>query len=65
MKNDNLNFGYQPKPIHKMVSLEPYFDEEQWSMIEDHFSYWGFSYENDDIEDWDWFEMDYEGQMVQ
>jgi len=51
MKNVRFYFFNQFKPIHKLVSPEPNFIEEEWSLIEDHFLYLGSSYENEDIED--------------
>jgi len=64
MKNVRFIFLDQSKPIHKLVSPEPHFVEEERSWIENHFKYLGFSYENDDIEEWDCFEMDNEGHLV-
>jgi len=64
MKNVRFIFQNQSKPIHKLVSPEPHFIEEERNLIENHFSYLGSSYESDNIEDWRCFEMDYEGHLV-
>jgi len=61
MKNVRFNFENQSKPIHKLVSPEPHFVEEDRNLIENHFKYLG---ESDDIEEWDCFEMDNEGHLV-
>jgi len=64
MKNVNFYFGNQSKPIHKLVSPEPHFVEEERNLLENHFSYLGSSYESDDVEEWECFEMDNEGHLV-
>ena len=64
MKNVRFIFQNQSKPIHKLVSPEPHFIEEERNLIENHFSYLGSSYESDNIEDWRCFEMDNEGHLV-
>jgi len=75
MKNVRFFFQDQSKPIHKLVSPEPYFIEEERNLIENHFFYMGSSYKNhfsylgssykaDSIEDWDNFQMDNEGHLV-
>jgi len=64
MKNVRFIFQNQFKPIHKLVSPEPHFAEEERNLIENHFSYLGEIYENDDIEEWNCFRMDYEGHLV-
>ena len=64
MKNVRFDFEDQSKPIHKLVSPEPHFIEEERDLIENHFKYLGSSYESDDVEDWKCFEMDYEGHLV-
>jgi len=65
MKNLQFNFQYQSKPIHKLVSPEPHFIEEERNLIENNFNYLGYSYfKVDDIEDSNCFEMDNEGHLV-
>jgi len=66
MKTTQFDFRKQSKPIHKLVSPEPHFVEEERNLIENHFSYLGESYygEIDDIEDWECFEIDCEGHLV-
>ena len=64
MKNVRFLFQNQSKPIHKLVSPEPHFVEEERNWIENHFSYLGSSYESGDIEEWECFEMDNEGHLV-
>jgi len=64
MKNVQFNVRYKSKPIHKLVSPEPHFVEEERNLIENHFSYLGDSYDSDDIEDWECFEMNCEGHLV-
>jgi len=64
MKNVRFNFENQSKPIHKLVSPEPHFVEEERNLIENHFSYLGSRYERDDIEEWKCFEMDCDGHLV-
>jgi len=64
MKNVLFYFPNQSKPIHKLVSPEPHFVEEERNLIENHFKYLGSSFESDDIEDWGFFEMDSEGHLV-
>ena len=44
MKNVNFLFNPQLKPIHKLVSPEPHFVEEERNLIENHFPYLGESY---------------------
>jgi len=63
MKNVRFYFESRP-PIHKLVSPEPHFVEEEKNLIENHFSYLGSSYNSDDIEEWECFEMDCEGHLV-
>ena len=57
-------FQNQPKPIHKLVSPEPHFVEEERNLIENHFRYLGERYESDDVEKWGSFQMDCEGHLV-
>ena len=64
MKNVRFNFENQSKPIHKLVSPEPHFAEEERNLIENHFCHLGSSYKSDDIEEWRCFEMDCEGHLV-
>jgi len=64
MKNVRFYFRNESKPIHKLVSPEPHFVEEERNLIENHFSYLGSSYESDDIEKWECFQMDNEGHLV-
>jgi len=64
MKNVRFYFLDQSKPIHKLVSPEPHFVEEERNLIENHFKYLGEMYNSDDIEEWDCFEMDCEGHLV-
>jgi len=64
MKNVSFYFHKESKPIHKLVSPEPHFVEEEKNILENHFSYMGKSYDSDDIEDWKCFEMDNEGHLV-
>jgi len=64
MKNVHLYFRNQSKPIHKLVSPEPHFVEEERNLIENHFKYLGSSYKSDDIEDWGCFQMECEGHLV-
>jgi len=64
MKNVRFYFPYQSKPIHKLVSPEPHFVEEERNLIENHFSYLGSSNKSDDIEEWECFQMDYEGHLI-
>ena len=64
MKNVQFNFRNQPKPIHKLVSPEPHFIEEERNLIENHFKYLEERFESDDIEEWRWFGMDCEGHLV-
>jgi len=51
MKNVKFNFLLHHKPIHKLVSPEPHFVEEEKNLIENHFSYLGSMYYGEDIED--------------
>ena len=64
MKNVHFIFRNQSKPIHQLVSPEPHFVEKERNLIENHFKYLEEMYENDDIEEWDCFEMDCEGHLV-
>ena len=64
MKNVRFYFYDQSKPIHKLVSPEPHFVEEEKNLIENHFKYLGSSHKSDDIEEWECFEMDCEGHLV-
>jgi len=64
MKNVYVFFSDQSKPIHKLVSPEPHFVEEERNLIENHFKYLGKNYKTDDIEEWKCFEMDNEGHLV-
>jgi len=64
MKNVRFYFFNQFKPIHKLVSPEPHFVEEERNLIENHLSHLGSSYETEDIEEWSCFEMDHEGHLV-
>jgi len=64
MKYINFYFTDQLKPIHKLVYPEPHFVEEERNLIENHFSYLGYDYKTDDIEEWKCFEMDNEGHLV-
>ena len=64
MKYINFYFQDQSKPIHKLVSPEPHFVEEEMNLIENHFYYMRYTYKSDDIEEWDCFEMDCEGHLV-
>jgi len=64
MKNVRFYFYDQSKPIHKLVSPEPHFVEEEKNLIENHFKYLGSSHKSDDIEEWNCFEMDNEGHLV-
>jgi len=65
MKNVRFYFyGEESKPIHKLVSPEPHFVEEERNLIENHFKYLVSSCEVDDIEEWSFFRMDCEGHLV-
>jgi len=64
MKNVDFEFINQLKPIHKLVSPKPHFVKEERNLLENHFKYLGTSYESEDIEEWDCFEMDCEGHLV-
>jgi len=66
MKNVQFFFGNQSRPIHKLVSPEPHFVEEERNLIENHFSCLGKGYyiKLDDIEEWDCLQMDCEGHLV-
>jgi len=65
MKYVRFYFEDQSKPIHKLVSPEPHFVEEERNLIENNFNYLGYSYfKVDDIEEWQCFEMDNEGHLV-
>jgi len=64
MKNVEFYFPFQSKPIHKLVSPQPHFIEEERNLIENHFSYVGDSYDGEDIEEWRCFQMDNEGHLV-
>ena len=63
MKNVSFNFGNQYKPIHKLVSPEPHFIEEERNLIDNHFKYLGDKYKGD-VEKWSSFQMDCEGHLV-
>jgi len=63
MKNVIFLFD-KSKPIHKLVSSEPHFVEEERNLIENHFKYLGSHYKTDDIEYWKCFEMNNEGHLV-
>jgi len=63
MKNVRYNFLDQLKPIHKLVSPEPHFIEEERNLIKNHFIYSKIRCE-DDIDDWKCFQMDCEGHLV-
>ena len=63
MKNVRFYFRNQSKPIHKLVSPEPHFVEEEMNLIENHFSYLE-PYNNDNYEDFYCFQMDCEGHLV-
>ena len=65
MKNVRFDFEDQQfKPIHKLVSPEPHFVEEERNLIENHFEYLVPPDNREDIEDWDCFDMDSEGHLV-
>jgi len=64
MKNVNFYFRNQSKPIHKLVSPEPHFVEEERISIENHFSFTESNYKSEDIGEWKCFEMDNEGHLV-
>jgi len=64
MKNVRFYFRNQSKPNHKLVSPEPHFVEEERNLIENHFSYLKPDNESDDIEEWEYFQMDSEGHLV-
>jgi len=66
MKNVRFIFPYQSRPIHKLVSPEPHYVEEERDLIVNHFEYLreGGEYKSDEIEDWDCIEMNYEGHLV-
>jgi len=64
MKNVQFYFRNQSKPNHKLVSPEPHFVEEERNLINNHFSYLGYKYLRQDIEEWECFEMDCEGHLV-
>jgi len=64
MKNVRINLPYDFKPIHKLVSPEPHFVEEERNLLENHFKYLGSPSKSDDMEEWDCFEMDNEGHLV-
>ena len=64
MKNVRIYFRKESKPIHKLVSPEPHFVEEERDLIENHFSYLGDIYKSEDIEEWRCFQMDCEGHLV-
>jgi len=64
MKNVRFDFGNLSKPIHKLVSLEPHFVEEERNLIENHFYNLEYMYDSEDIEDWSCFEMDCEGHLI-
>jgi len=64
MKNMRFYFEDEPKPNHKLVSPEPHFVEEERNLIENYFSYMESSYKSEDIEEWNCFQMDWEGHLV-
>jgi len=65
MKNVRFYFPNQStNPLHKLVSPEPHFVEEERNLIEKHFKYLGSRYVTDDIEEWKCFDMNYEGHLV-
>jgi len=64
MKNVRFFFFKQSKPIHKLVSPEPHFVEEERNLIEIHFKYLGSRSKSEDIEEWRCFQMDNEGHLV-
>jgi len=64
MKKVNFFVQNQFKPIHKLVSPEPHFVEEERDLIENHFKYLGSDYKPEDVEEWSCFEMDNEGHLV-
>jgi len=64
MKHVRFYFQNQSKPIHKLVSPEPHFIEEERNLIENHFKYLGKRYKTDDIEEWKCLQMDCEGHLV-
>jgi len=64
MKNVRFVILDQPKPIHKLVSPEPHFVEEERNLIKNNFKYLGYRYKSDDIEEWEFFEMNCEGHLV-
>jgi len=65
LKMKNVRFYFEDRPpIHKLVSPEPHFVEEERNLIENHFKYLGNSYKTEGIEEWECFEMDNEGHLV-
>ena len=64
MKNVQFYFQDQAKPIHKLVSPEPHFVEEDRNLIENHFKYMAEIYGTEDIEEWSCFQMDCEGNLL-
>jgi len=64
MKNVTFDFQNRSEHMHKRVSPEPHFVEEERNLIENHFKYLEPSYESEDIEEWYCFEMDNEGHLV-
>ena len=63
MKNVQFVFP-QLEPIHKLVSPEPHFVEEERNLIENHFKYLKTHYEREDVEEWNCFQMDCEGHLI-
>jgi len=65
MKNVDFEFIEETKPIHKLVSHQPHFVEEEKNLIYNRFFFMGCSlYKSDDVEDWQCFQMDCEGHLV-
>jgi len=64
MKNVRFDFG-NSKPIHKLVSPEPHFVEEEMNLIKNHFKYLGkIWYIDTGFEEWKCIRMDCEGNLV-
>ena len=64
MKNVRFIFQDQRKPIHKLVSPEPHFVEEERNLIDKYLFYFKTGGNKDNFEDWECFEMDCEGHLV-
>jgi len=64
LRMKNVQFVFEYDPNHKLVSPEPHFVEEERNLIENHLSYMGENCESEDIEEWGFFQMDYEGHLV-